>query len=195
MPDAPLLPPSSDDPAGAGLSQADGLAADEAWGYAVRFSERADELAADLDPEALLVFVLLARVARITAYDFEASVHRPAGLNYSSFFVVAMLAVTGPMDSSSLARATGMSRAALSAMTKTLERDGWVERSRSDGDGRAVVLALTSQGRERAPELFRAQNARESAWASALSEADRGELVRLLRAVLAGAPSDARERH
>lgn len=195
MPVDPPPSPTADGTADDGLPLADGLAAGAAWGYAQRFSERATELSPDLDLDALLVFVLLARVARITAYDFEASVHRPAGLNYSSFYVVAMLAVAGPLDSSSLARATGMSRAAVSAMTKTLERDGWLERSRSAGDGRAVVLALTPEGRARTPDLFQALNERESAWASGLSPADRRELIRLLRVVLAGAPADARERH
>jgi MarR family transcriptional repressor of emrRAB len=193
MPEDPRIPPATAAPAEA-LSHADGLVAGEAWEYAQRFTERADDLAPGLDAEALLVFVLLARVARITAYDFEASVHRPAGLNYSSFYVVAMLAVAGPLESSSLARATGMSRAAVSAMTKTLERDGWIERSRSAGDGRAVVLSLTTAGRDRAPDLFRTLNERESAWASGLSGSDRRELVRLLRALLASAPADTRER-
>jgi MarR family transcriptional repressor of emrRAB len=192
MPDESLPPRhAANDPLGRG----DGLAAGAAWDNAREYADRAATLAPDLDRDALLVFVLLARVARITAYDFEASVHRPAGLNYSSFYVVAMLAVAGPLESSGLARATGMSRASVSALTKTLERDGWIERSRSADDRRAVVLSLTESGRERIPQLFRALNVREGAWAARLSEPDRHEFIRLLRTLLAGAPADARERH
>ncbi|WEO78456.1 MarR family transcriptional regulator [Cryobacterium sp. SO2] len=148
----------------------------------------------ELDAEAMLLFVLLARVARVTSYDFESTVHRPAALNYSSFFVVALLAVDGPMEGSRLASASGMSRAAVSAVTKTLHRDGWILRTPSTRDGRSVVLSLSPEGHSRIPALFRRLNAREQQWAGALSTADRTELVRLLRQLAGGAPPDIHSR-
>jgi DNA-binding MarR family transcriptional regulator len=147
-----------------------------------------------IDEESMLLFVFLARVARITSYDFEATVHRPAGLNYSSFFLVALLAVSGPMGGARLASASGMSRAAVSAMTKTLVRDGWVVRTPSPTDRRSVVFELSPLGRERIPALFDDLNAREREWSSRLSREDGAELVRLLRLVIDGAPADAHSR-
>jgi DNA-binding MarR family transcriptional regulator len=176
------------------LRIADGLVPTMAYDYSAEFTRRAVAQVPAIDEESMLLFVLLARVARITSYDFESAVHRPAGLNYSSFFLVALLAVNGPMESARLAGASGMSRAAVSSLVKTLERDGWVGRSPSLSDRRASVLALTAEGRERIPALFESLNARESEWSSPLSSTDRGELVRLLRLVLTGAPPDARSR-
>ena len=184
----------ADEPSDSALVAPDGLTADDAWEHARAFASRADQLAGGLDADAALVSVLLARVARITAYDYEAAVHRPAGLTYTSFYLVATLAVAGPMENSRLAKATGMSRAAVSSATKTLERDGWVQRERSDEDGRSVILSLSDRGASRIPALFRDLNDRERQWNSSLSAEDRHELVRLLRMLLDGAPEDARRR-
>ncbi|MGY4859971.1 MarR family winged helix-turn-helix transcriptional regulator [Cryobacterium sp. AP23] len=148
----------------------------------------------ELDAESMLLFVLLARVARVTSYDFESTVHRPAALNYSSFFIVALLAVDGPMEGSRLASASGMSRAAVSAITKTLHRDGWVLRAPSPRDGRSVVFSLSPEGHSRIPGLFRRLNTREQQWSGALSPADRSEFVRLLRQLAGGAPPDIHSR-
>jgi DNA-binding MarR family transcriptional regulator len=172
----------------------DGLTATDAFDYAAKFTRRAVERVPALDSDSMLLFVLLARVARITSYDFEAAVHRPAGLNYSSFFLVALLAVNGPMEGTRLASASGMSRAAVSALAKTLERDGWLARGASPRDGRSVVLSLSADGAARIPQLFADLNAREQQWASQLSGDERAEFLRMLRLLLAGAPGDARSR-
>lgn len=173
----------------------DGLSPTEAFDYSSAFTERAVELVPDLDPDAMLLFVLLARVARLTSYDFESSVHRPEGLSYSSFYLVALLALLGPTEHARLATASGMSRASVSALAKTLERDGWVVRSTPEQDRRSVVLTLSERGRARVPGLFQRLNDREQTWSSSLAPEERTELISLLRRLLEGAPHDGRYRH
>jgi DNA-binding MarR family transcriptional regulator len=87
-----------------------------------------------------------------------------------------------------------MSRASVSAILKTLVRDGWVERSPSPHDGRSTTLALTAAGAARIPDLFLRLNRREQAWAHTLDATERTQLVGLLRRVLDGAPDDAPRR-
>jgi DNA-binding MarR family transcriptional regulator len=172
----------------------DGLTPHAAFDYSVAYTTSAVELVPELDSEPMLLFVLLARLARLSSYDFENSVHRTEGLTYSSFYVVALLAVIGPMENSRLAAASGMSRASVSAMVKTLIRDGWIEATPSPNDRRSVVLALTKTGSSRIPDLFLRLNQREKAWAGALTPGEREQFTALLKRVLDGAPDDAPQR-
>jgi DNA-binding MarR family transcriptional regulator len=172
----------------------DGLAPHAAFEYSVAYTSSAVALVPGLDAEPMLLFVLLARLGRLSSYDFENSVHRSEGLNYSSFYIVALLAVIGPMENSRLAAASGMSRASVSSMVKTLIRDGWIEGTPSANDKRSVVLALTTEGSSRIPDLFLRLNQREKAWAGALTPSERDQFTALLKRVLDGAPQDAPRR-
>jgi DNA-binding MarR family transcriptional regulator len=73
-----------------------------------------------------------------------------------------------------------MSRAAVSALVATLERDGLVAKERAPYDGRAVQLSLTAAGMEAISSDFRAHNDREQDWASALTRDEQQILISLL---------------
>ncbi|MDX6355091.1 MAG: hypothetical protein QOF98_1994, partial [Streptomyces sp.] len=87
-----------------------------------------------------------------------------------------------------------MSRAAVSALVNTLERDGLVSRSRSAHDRRAVALALTAAGHEAITSAFRAHNEREQAWAAALSKPEQTALIGLLDKLMSGADTGGAKR-
>ena len=53
-----------------------------------------------------------------------------------------VLWLAGPLESRHVARLAGMSRAAVSALVKTLERDGLVTRTQVPSDRRAVITAM-----------------------------------------------------
>jgi DNA-binding MarR family transcriptional regulator len=129
---------------------------------------------------AMQVVFALTMSAGIVSYDLEASVHRPLGLTWASYRVLVVLAASGPTDPSTTAQRAGMSRAAVSAVANTLERDGLITRRPSENDGRSVLLTLTNRGRHVFGQAKHGNNAREEVWCAVLDEDERAQLVALL---------------
>jgi DNA-binding MarR family transcriptional regulator len=141
----------------------------------------------EVDPAAMRLVLTLHRVTSALIYDIEASVHRPRGGTWPGFRVMFVLWLAGPAEAKRVAELSGMSRAAVSALVNTLERDGLVERRQADHDRRAVRLSLTPAGHDAITSAFRAHNQREQAWAGLLTEPERATLVALLEKLMAGA--------
>ncbi|BCN46265.1 MarR family transcriptional regulator [Rhodococcus hoagii] len=129
---------------------------------------------------ATQVLLTLNRAANVVTYDLESSVHRPRGLSWSAFRLLFVTWLAGPIEPKSAAKLTGMSRAAVSNLAKTLVASGLIERSPDARDGRSVQLSLTEQGRTEMAATYREHNEREYAWASVLTEAEQHILVMLL---------------
>ncbi|GAA1749173.1 MarR family winged helix-turn-helix transcriptional regulator [Nonomuraea bangladeshensis] len=142
---------------------------------------------AQVDPAAMRLVLTLHRVTNALVYDLESSVHRPRGLSWPGFRVLFVLWLAGPGEAKRVAELSGMSRAAVSALVNTLERDGLVARRQAEHDRRAVELSLTPDGRVAITDAFLAHNGRERAWAATLTEAERGTLVTLLEKLAGGA--------
>jgi DNA-binding MarR family transcriptional regulator len=130
---------------------------------------------------AMAMVLLLHRVASSVVYDLESTVHRPAGWSWSAFRLLFSLWVSGPQESGRAAELTGMSRAAVSSLSKTLSVAGLVARAPDVRDRRAVVLALTGAGTDRLEATFQVHNQRESEWADLLTPAE----LEMLNTVLA----------
>jgi DNA-binding MarR family transcriptional regulator len=148
----------------------------------------------EVDPAAMRLVLTLHRVTSALVYDLEASVHRPRGWTWPGFRVLFVLWLAGPAEAKRVAELSGMSRAAVSALVNTLQRDGLVERRQADHDRRAVRLTLTSAGHDAITEAFRAHNQREQAWAGLLTATERATLVKLLEKLTAGRDSIAARR-
>lgn len=141
------------------------------------------------------VLLTLIRVSDLITYDLEAVVHRPRGRSWSAFRLLFVVWLAGPMESKTAARLTGMSRAAVSNLTKTLVGDGLLARTPDARDGRSVRLSLTPAGHAEMVDVFHAQNEREQHWASVLSEDEQRTLVALLEKLITGGKRfDARGR-
>jgi DNA-binding MarR family transcriptional regulator len=143
-----------------------------------------DETAARIpaiDRDAMQMVLLLHRVTNAVVYDLESTVHRPAGWSWSAFRAVFTLWISGPLEPSRLAERSGMSRQAVSSLTKTLEADGLIERRTAERDARSVVLSLTPLGDERIAGIFVVHNRREAEWAAVLEPQERAQLIGLLR--------------
>lgn len=138
------------------------------------------ERLADIDREAMALVLMLHRVTNTVVYDLESTVHRPAGWSWSAWRGLFTLWVNGPCEPSRLAELSGMSRQAVSSLSKTLEADGLIERTAAPNDARSIVIALTPDGDDRIVRAFRDHNAREADWASALDPDERTTLTRLL---------------
>ena len=117
----------------------------------------------------MTMVMLLHRVANSVVYDLESTVHRPAGWSWSAFRLLFTLWVAGPNESRRVAALTGMSRAAVSSLTKTLSAAGLLARAADPHDGRAVVLSLTPAGQDALETAYRAHNRREAEWAHLLT--------------------------
>jgi DNA-binding MarR family transcriptional regulator len=161
-------------------------------GFEEMAKKAARQASPDLDVEAMaLVFNLMRTQARIMQ-DLETHVQRPAGTTWAAFRLMALLRSYGPMAPQEIARVLHVSASSVSAVVKTLERYGWVARSRISRDGRVVTVTLTPRGEEVVDELQRRNNHREVEWASGLQPDERKTLVRLLHKVLACEPSSPR---
>lgn len=144
----------------------------------------------ELDLEAMELVLLLHRVTSALVYDLESGVHRPAGWSWSGFRLLFAMWISGPLDGKTAAALSGMSRAAVSNLVNTLERDGLVHRDPHPQDARAVLLSLTEPGERALREAFRDHNARETAWVSALEPQERRQLAGLLAKLADAAHAD-----
>ncbi|GGO11616.1 putative HTH-type transcriptional regulator MarR [Microbispora rosea subsp. aerata] len=141
------------------------------------------------------VLLTLNRASDLVTYDLESAVHRPRGLSWSSFRLLFVTWLAGPLEPKRAAVLTGMSRAAVSNLSKPLVADGLLERSPGEHDGRSVLLSLTEHGHRTMEELFRAHNEREYQWTSVLSETEQRILVMLLNKLITNRDQfDLRER-
>jgi DNA-binding MarR family transcriptional regulator len=150
------------------------------WSFIDHAVSQTHERLPDIDPLAMRMVMTLHRVAGMLVYDVESTVHRPRGWSWPGFRAMFCLWLTAPVEAKKVAELTGMSRAAVSALVATLERDGLVAKDRSLHDGRAVQLSLTAKGLQAITSDFHAHNSREREWAAALTEAEQRTLIRLL---------------
>ncbi len=140
-----------------------------------------------VDPVAMRFVLSLHRVTSALVYDLESTVHRPNGWSWPGFRVLFVLWLAGPLEAKRIAELSGMSRAAVSALVKTLERDGMVTRERATHDRRALQLTLTEQGHDAITGAFEEHNKREQAWAGTLTRPELTVLIGLLEKLMHGA--------
>ncbi|MFD3925696.1 MarR family winged helix-turn-helix transcriptional regulator [Streptomyces sp. NPDC058614] len=150
------------------------------WSFIDYAVERVSRELPSIDPVAMRLVFTLHRAANMLVYDLESTVHRPRGWSWPGFRVLFAIWLTAPVEAKQVAEVSGMSRAAVSALVNTLERDGLVRKGRAAYDGRALELSLTESGREAIASAFLAHNEREREWGSALSEDEKHTLIELL---------------
>lgn len=148
------------------------------------FEELARKKVGSLSPainlEVLTVWLNIVRISNLLIQDVESRVHRPSGWTWAGFRVMFAVLVTGGAQPREVARLAGVSRASVSGVLNTLERDGWVVRERSAEDRRIVTVRLTGRGRRAAIEAFKKNHEIEKAWLAALSRSEIETLVALL---------------
>ncbi|NDK92078.1 MarR family transcriptional regulator [Gordonia desulfuricans] len=137
-------------------------------------------------PLAARLILQLTRIADVIVYDIESRVHRPHGWSWSGFRVLFTLWTAGPLESRQITQMTGMSRAGVSALVKTLERDGLITRARSETDRRTVEVDLTEEGRALVDDVLDAHHEREQLWAGLLTDDEQHQLSTLLEKLARG---------
>lgn len=88
--------------------------------------------------------------------------------------------VTHKAEPREVARLAGVSRASVSGVLNTLERDGLIVRERNSTDRRIVTVRLTERGRRATVEAFKKNHEIEKKWLERLTRAERRSLIALL---------------
>ena len=156
------------------------------WSFIDVALERTAREIPDLDAPAMRLVLSLYRASNAMVYDLESTVHRPRGWSWPGFRVLFVLWLAAPLEAKRAAQLAGMSRAAVSALVNTLERDGLVSRRTAGHDRRAVELSLTAAGRETMASAFAAHHDRERVWAGSLTDEEVATLTALLEKLMAG---------
>jgi DNA-binding MarR family transcriptional regulator len=131
-------------------------------------------------------------VGRITQLQREVHLAQRAtfarhGLDAPSFDVLAALCRAGPpyqLTPTALMRAALVTSGAITQRLDRLEEKGLITRTRSDADGRAVVVTLTRAGRDALDAVLPDHLATERKLLDGLTEDDLDQLAGLLRKLL-----------
>jgi DNA-binding MarR family transcriptional regulator len=135
-----------------------------------------------LDPTALEAFLHLLRTGD-TVFEAKNEFLARHGVSQGRFTVMMLLNRCGDADSTpaELADAAGVTRATMTGLIDTLEKDGFVQREIDRDDRRAVRVSLTRKGRDFMKSILPDYFRRVSAIIHPLSEPERKQLVRLLQ--------------
>ena len=130
----------------------------------------------------------LIRAANLLVQRLEAEVHRPAGWTMAGFRVMFCVWVGDNLEPRDIARLSGLSRAAVSSVLNTLERDGLIARTRESTDRRLVTVRLSADGETRLIAAYEKQNLLEQEFLAGLSASS----IEDFGGVLAGLLSNGR---
>jgi DNA-binding MarR family transcriptional regulator len=149
-----------------------------------RARERIDELGDDIDVDTFSAMFDLFRVSTRTMQHLENAVHRPLGLSLAGFRVLFTVWIFDTLEPRQIAHLSGVSRAAVSGVVNTLERDGFALRSRDQADRRLVTVRLTPAGEAKLREAYRRQNERERDLFSVLTPQELNQFTVTMRKLL-----------
>ena len=127
----------------------------------------------------------LFRAANAVRNHFERNVLAQSRLSWTAFVVLWVTWIWAPVETRVIAEESGVSKATLTGILKTLEKLDLVTRTRSEQDGRLVVVTLTQAGMDLMETLFPAFNRQEIDVVSHVDPTDRVALANMLRALTA----------
>jgi DNA-binding MarR family transcriptional regulator len=135
----------------------------------------------ELDPSAMEAFLHLLRTSTAVFEAFRAMMARHE-LSQGRFTVLALLNrdPEKPVNLADLADRSGVTRATMTGLIDTLERNGLVKREPSSGDRRMLLVRLTKKGRTYLDKILPDYFRRVSALMLGLSDSDRKTLVLLM---------------
>ncbi len=148
----------------------------------------ASELHPSLEPSACEAFLNLLRTGDVV-FGAEGRFLAQHGISQGRFNVLMLLGRCGggePSTPAALAEEAGVTRATMTGLIDTLEKDGWARREMDPGDRRTVLVRLTGKGQALLdsvlPDYFRCV----SEIMEPLSVGERRELVSLLQKLQQG---------
>jgi DNA-binding MarR family transcriptional regulator len=141
----------------------------------------------DLDPSACEAYLNILRAAD-EVYRQSETFFNDHNLSPGRFTVLMLLydklgGEPRPLTPADLAEKAGVTRATITGLVDTLERDGFVTREHDSGDRRMMLVHLTYKGQSTLEEILPGHFKHMAALMAPLSEHERKTLVRLLNKV------------
>jgi DNA-binding MarR family transcriptional regulator len=155
--------------------------------HTLRATEKAieDRLAGmRIDTGAMWAVSNLYRATTSIRNHLEQTVLRDTGLTWTGFVVLWVVWIWGDIETRHAAAESGISKATLTGVVKTLESYRYVQRARHESDGRRVVLSMTRSGKKMMENLFPAFNREEAYVVRGLTDVQRKELAASLRVIV-----------
>jgi DNA-binding MarR family transcriptional regulator len=148
----------------------------------------------DLDPSACETYLNLLR-AGDEAYRQSELFLSEHGMSPGRFTMLMLLfdkagGVPSAKTPADLAEKAGVTRATITGLVDTLERDGLVTREHGADDRRMMLVHLTPKGQEALLNVLPGHFRQMAAQMAALTESDRKTLVRLLNKIGGSAPAE-----
>lgn len=156
----------------------------DTWSFIETAQHQITENVESADMLANRMILSITRTASAMVYDLESTIHRPGGGTWSSFRILFALWLGGPASPHDVSKVSGMSRATISNVGKTLMEKGLVRKDEDPDDGRGVVLSLTESGQAQIADAFARHHEREKEWAGLLTPVEQQILVLLLDKVM-----------
>ena len=135
----------------------------------------------NIDFKAMAVISNLFRAASAVRKHLEREVLAKYGLSWTGFVVLWVVWVWEQVETREIAEEVGTSKATLTGVLKTLERDGLVIKQQSKEDRRLVLVTLTVNGKKLMKKIFPEFNKEEVYLASSLKSSDRKGTADALR--------------
>ncbi len=129
--------------------------------------------------------LLLVQLGFLAARQFG-ELLAPLGLEQRQAGMLVRLAAREGTSQQALANLLGLNATRMVFLVDELEQRGLVERRRNPADRRSHALYLTDRGRDALRQARQAMAVHERSLGAALTEAERGQLIGLLRKVAAG---------
>ncbi len=134
-----------------------------------------------LDVESLHVVSNLFRAANAVRNHMERTVLTPVELTWTAFVVLWVTWIWERVETRVVADEIGVSKATLSGVLMTLEKRGLITRTKSEDDGRLVIVELTTSGVRLIKQIFPRINAAETDATGLLPSGSKEDVAEMLR--------------
>lgn len=137
-----------------------------------------------LNLDAIAVVTNLYRVAQGLRNKMEQEVLSEYGLSWTAFSMLYDLWIWELVETRKLAESSGISKATVSNVTKTLENKGLCYRKTDNRDRRMTYVALTDKGKQVMEDLYPRFHKGEVEIVSSLSTEEQVKMTNLLRMII-----------
>ena len=137
----------------------------------------------NIDFKAMGVVSNLFRAANSARNHLEREVLSRHGLSWTGFVVLWVVWVWESIETREIAEEVGTSKATLSGVLKTLERDGLVIKKQSKTDRRLVLVSMTKDGKKTMKKIFPEFNKHEVLLTSSLKLSTQEATADALRSI------------
>ena len=149
----------------------------------------------NIDFKAMAVVSNLFRAASAVRNHLEREILSRHGLSWTGFVVLWVVWVWESIETRTIAEEVGTSKASLTGVLKTLERDGLIIKKQSKIDRRLVLVTLTSDGRRMMKRIFPEFNKEEIFLASFIKPAEQKGVADALRGITVRAKKENLKRN